>query len=181
MSMRRTWEETCANLRARGYIGGEVATLGPDNPEIPARRPHPSDDTTTGLSLYRTYLKADLSGLTLPRLFICRSHIEESAFAESDLSESWMCWNLIRNTDFSFADLRGADLRASEFDTVQFLGADLGGADLRHAVFQNCAFDGALLHGAQLTRMQGADLRLTGVQRSTIAWADDAGGEPDGG
>ncbi|WP_458443706.1 pentapeptide repeat-containing protein [Burkholderia stagnalis] len=76
---------------------------------------------------------------------------------------------------------RSSTRRTSIFVRVTFASADLTGADMRRSSFDRCDFANALMAGAILTHEQGAKLDLSTMQRSSIAWADDAGPEPSGG
>lgn len=180
---RRTWEETCALLRVRGYLGEEPFFMGPSYPRMPDRSPHPHDDDLAGIHLYKGGFAPheDLSGLTLPRTFVGRSHVEQASFANTNLSESWLCWNNFTDVDFSLADLSRCDMRASEFERVSFVGADLSGADLRGSYFSQCDFTDARMNGAALARKQVSALTLSEVQQMAIGWTEDDGPEPDGG
>ena len=60
------------------------------------------------------------SHLTIPRTFFGRSEIAHTSFANSDLSESTLCWNDFVDVDFTNACLAGADLRASNYERVRF-------------------------------------------------------------
>ncbi|MBC7768619.1 MAG: pentapeptide repeat-containing protein [Phycisphaerales bacterium] len=157
--------------------------MGPAEPKIPDRMPHPSDDGLEGLYLYKAGLEpgTDFSNLELPRMFIGRSRIEGASFQNTNLFESWFCWNNFIDTDFTDADLQGCDLRASEFERVPFRRANLSGADLRRSFFENCDFEGARMVGARLARRQAGGLRLSASQMAEVSWSEEDGPEPDGG
>ena len=173
---RLSFIDSCLRLQPT-YLDAESV------PVIPSTRPSYDDADTSGVSFFRTLVsnEVDLSNLTLPRSFFCRSDIVEANFENSDLSESTLCWNDFSDVNFSFADLRGADLRASDFARCDFRSADLRRADLRQSTFCDCLFDMALLDWAILTRDEGAKLALSSAQLAGIAWTDDPGPEPGGG
>lgn len=180
---RRDWEETCALLRARDLLSDDLGFLGPSSPRLPDRMPSPDDDDPAGITIYKSGFEPgfDLSNLTLPRTFISRSHIESTSFANTNLSESWCCWNTFTDVDFSDADLSRSDLRCSEFENVCFARANLSGADLRGSYFKGCDFTGANLEGALLMPGQPQALGLAGEQLSRVVVTDDPGPEPGGG
>ena len=139
---RPSYEESIRLLRERGVLGPA------DAPTLPPRMPLPDEDPV-GLEYFRTALQGeDLSGLSLPRTFFCRSEVAETSFHDSDLTESFMCWTDFIEVDFSSALLVRADLRASSFERVSFADADLSGADLRRSSFSGCKFKGARLAGS---------------------------------
>jgi len=172
---RPSYEESIRLLRERGVLGPD------DAPTLPPRMPLPEDDPV-GLEYFRTAVRGeDLSGVSLPRAFFCRSEVAETSFRDSDLTESFMCWTDFVDVDFSSAVLVGADLRASSFERVSFANADLSCADLRQAVFAGCNFEGARLAGSRLTKAGTAALALSNDQRREVAWQTDEGPEPAGG
>ena len=159
-----------------------VAKLGRPDAAAPPRMPHPDDDHPTGLEFFRTRLDGeDCANLTIPRTFFSRSGIVNTSFANTDLSESWMCWNNFTDVTFDHADLTRCDLRASQFERCTFRGADLAGADLRGLDLASCDLSDATMTGAVCSK----DLRAQGVlskaQIADIDWRDDAGEEPAGG
>ena len=172
---RPSYEESIRLLRERGVLGPA------DAPTLPPRMPLPDEDPV-GLEYFRTALQGeDLSGLSLPRTFFCRSEVAETSFHDSDLTESFMCWTDFVDVDFSSAVLVGADLRASSFERVSFADADLSGADLRRSSFSGCKFKGARLAGSRLTEAGAKGLALSDDQRREVAWQTDEGPEPVGG
>ena len=140
-------------------------------------------DSVRGVGFFRALLEDadDFCDLTLPRSFFNRSAIDRSSFRNTDLAESFLCWNDFNDVDFSDAVLARADLRASMFARVRFDSADLSGADLRQSDFEDCTFAHATMVDTVLTRAQGARLALSAAQRARIAWTDDDGPEPPGG
>ena len=173
---RLSYEDSIRRLRERGLLDES------EEPSAPSRMPQPDDDGPLGLSFFRTALEdEDLSDLSLPRTFFCRSLVARTSFRGSDLTESFLCWNDFARVDFSTAVLAGADLRAASFDDVSFAGANLSGADLRRSTFVRCDFAGAVLDEARLTAAGARNLGLTAAQRAAIAWQKDDGPEPAGG
>jgi uncharacterized protein YjbI with pentapeptide repeats len=147
--------------------------------------PSYDDKEPLGFSYFRSGLEdADRSHLTMPRTFFGRSWLVRVNFADTDLSESRMCWNDFDDCDFAGADLSGCDMRASIFRRCTFAGAMLRGADLRRSTFDGCDFAGADLSGAVAegtgSRARLRDL-LSAEQRATVSWGEDAGPEPPGG
>lgn len=128
-----------------------------------------------------TTQESDCENLTLPRTFFGRSEISRISFANTDLSESTLCWNDFIEIDFTDADLSECDLRASIYTRVVFVGANLRNADLRHSTFKECDFTDANLTGAKLTRAQGKALLLSEQQKHVSDWQASAGVEPPGG
>jgi BTB/POZ domain-containing protein KCTD9 len=173
MTARRSYEESCRHLVARGWL-----TV---IPALPPRRPR-HDDDELGVSFFRTLVADDdLSNLTLPRTFFGRSEIRRIGFRGSDLSESTLCWNDFIAVDFTECRMADADLRASTFESVRFVDADLRNVDLRRSTLDNCDITGADLRGAKLTRSQVRGLALSQHQIESIAWCDEDGDEPGGG
>jgi uncharacterized protein YjbI with pentapeptide repeats len=150
---------------------------------MPKCVPHPDDDGTAGVRLFRTFLGGgdDLSNLTLARSFFGRSEISMALFRSTDFTESYLCWNDFVDVDFSDAVLARCDLRASDFTRVKFTNADLRKSDLRRSSFRGCDFGGARMESATLTHRQGEKLMLSDEQRSAIYWVSDDGPEPSGG
>ena len=140
-------------------------------------------DGAQGVEFFRTFVGGgdDLSGLTLPNTFFGRSEINDCSFANTDLSESTMCWNDFVAVDFSDADLTNSDLRASSYTDVKFVACDLKGADLRRSSFVNCNFENAEVDFATITPEQVEMMNLTEEQLDSINVTDDPGEEPDGG
>lgn len=173
--MRRTYDESCAELQRTGLLEPGQA------PPIPDRQPRYDDPEPLGVSFFRTRVHGDLSRMTLPRTFFCRSEVVQASFRGSDLSESSFCWCDFTDVDFSDASLRASDLRASNFENVNFSKADMRGADLRRSSFVNCNFAGSALGGAKLTRLQATQLKFTPLQLAEVNWQDTDGVMPGGG
>jgi uncharacterized protein YjbI with pentapeptide repeats len=173
-------EETWRYLESQG----EETPRRPDGRPFVHDRMPSHDDEELGFSYFRYRLEdADNSNLMLPRTFFGRSWFVRVSFANTDLSESRMCWNDFDECDFSGADLSGCDMRASNFKGCRFVGAVLRGADLRRSSFKDCDFTGAELVGAVA---EDADFQgcvqdyLTDEQQAVMAWEDE-GPEPPGG
>jgi uncharacterized protein YjbI with pentapeptide repeats len=172
---RLTYAASCVRLQ-------ELGNLEPgDCPPLPSRIPR-YDDEVLGVSFFRTSVRGQqLNDLTLARSYFGRSEISRSAFRNTDLSESVLCWTDFQNVDFSGADLHAADLRASVFVRCDFSRADLSNADLRHSTFDHCTFTGAVVTGAKLTRAQLNGLKLSREQTAGVALQPHEGPEPGGG
>jgi uncharacterized protein YjbI with pentapeptide repeats len=142
-----------------------------------------NDEAADGIALYKGGFAPgeDLSNLALPRTFISRCHIEDLSFVNTDLSESWFCWNDFTRVDFSDADLSRADLRCSIFEDVSFERANLSGADLRGSNFARCKFSGANFDRAFLMPGEPEALGLTAEQQKQAIVTDDPGPDPGGG
>ncbi len=139
--------------------------------ELPPAKPLPEDEHV-GLSFFRTFvLDVDFSGLTLPRTFINRSEIRECRFLDTDLSESFICWNDLIDLDFTGANLAGVDLRGSVLKRVSFRQTDLSGADLRSVSFDECDFTNAILTGSLLSRFGSEGLNLSAAQTGDAVWS----------
>ncbi|MEM7607003.1 MAG: pentapeptide repeat-containing protein [Myxococcota bacterium] len=173
---RLTYTDSIARLRTRMHVDVR------EDQAPPERMPQPTDPEAKGLSFFRTRVESlQLVWLTLPRTFVSRSDILETAFCGSDLSESFLCWNDFHDVDFSDAVLAGADLRASNFRDVSFARAELTNADLRGARFSGCSFEDAVMVGTRMTKALGETLTLSPAQQDTIAWLDSDGEAPPGG
>ena len=179
--MRKSVDETWRHLEAKG----DTMPRDPDGrPFVPAAMPS-YDDEDLGFSFFRSGSEGtDLRNLSLPRTYFGRSLLQGVSFANTDLSESRMCWNDFEGCDFSGADLSRCDMRASNYKGCSFVGAVLREADLRRSSFEDCDFTGAELAG---TVAEDADLQgcvqdyLTDEQRGVMAWSEDEGPEPAGG
>jgi hypothetical protein len=182
--MRRSLEDTWRFLESTG----RTMPRRPDGrPFVHAAMPN-HDDEELGFYFYKGGLRdddqSDLSNLTLPRTFFGRSWFIRASFANTDLSESRMCWNDFDECDFCGADLSICDMRASFFRGCKFVGAVLRGADLRRSSFEDCDFAGADLTGAVAEdedAMGCVQDYLVEEQKAVMAWSEDEGPEPPGG
>src|SRR5947209_2717506 len=87
---RKSLEETWRYLEAEGE---SVPRDAAGRPFVPTRMPSIDDDEPLGFSYFRSRLgDADNSNLTLPRTYFGRSLLHRVSFANTDLSESRMCW-----------------------------------------------------------------------------------------
>jgi uncharacterized protein YjbI with pentapeptide repeats len=179
---RKSLEETWRHLEA---LGQPMPRDAAGRPFVPDRMPSYDDKEPLGFSYFRYLLEdVDNSNLALPRTYFRRSLLRWVSFANTDLSESRMCWNDFEECDFSGADLSGCDMRASRFEGCKFVGAILRGADVRRSSFENCDFSGADLAGAIAEDEDAIGCvqdYLTGAQQAVMAWAPDSGLEPPGG
>ncbi len=174
MTQRLSYEDSIVRLR-------EIGWLGEDCPPMPDHPPIFDDPEPLGFSFFRTRAADDdLSGLTLARTYFAKSEINAMSFANTDLSESTMCWNDFLRVNFSGASLAAADMRASLYENCNFDDADLSGADLRLSSFDGCTFANTNVAGAKLSQDQRANIALSDHQFGTIDWLD-AGDEPPGG
>jgi uncharacterized protein YjbI with pentapeptide repeats len=121
----------------------------------------------------RRFEDTDLSDLTMPRQYFNRSGFERVSFRNTDLNQSFMCWNDFVDCDFTDADLACCDMRASVFRNCTFVRCRLVGADLRGSDFEDCDFTDADLTGARVESDE--DLGLSDEQ---LLAADAAVGEP---
>lgn len=178
--MRKSLEETWRYLESQG----EEAPRRPDGqPFVPKAMPN-YDDEELGFSYFRCRLEdADNSNLTLPRTFFGRSGFTRVSFANTDLSNSRMCWNDFEDCDFTAADMSGCDMRASNFIGCKFNGASLRGADLRLSSFEDCDFIGADLTDSVAEEASANYLRdhLSGEQQARMKWMTEECPEPPGG
>jgi BTB/POZ domain-containing protein KCTD9 len=174
MPPRLTYEETCQELLADGFVD--------EMPSLPPRMPHRYDNESFSFSLYKGGLEeCELANLSLPRTFFGRSLLERCNFSNTDWSESRMCWNSFEDVDFSHSDLVSCDLRASLFKIVRFCNSNLTDADLRRSSFERCDFTGACLQGTKITHTQASELSLTDEQCQQVRWYKSPGREPAGG
>jgi uncharacterized protein YjbI with pentapeptide repeats len=179
--MRKSVDESWRHLESQG----EMMPRDPSGrPFVPQAIPN-YDDEELGSSLFRSGVEdADLSNLSLPRTYFGRSLLQRVSFANTDLSESRICWNDFEGCDFSGADLSRCDMRASNFKGCSFVGAVLHQTDLRRSSFEDCDFAGADLTGAVA---EDADFQgcvqdyLTDEQQAAMTWSEDEGPEPPGG
>ncbi len=152
-------------------------------PFIPPGMPNYNDDDERGFRFFRA-IESDsrFSGLSLPRTYFGRSLLERTSFANTDLTESRMCWNDFEDCDFTGADLTGCDMRSSTFRRCKFVEAAMCGADLRGSKFEACEFRGADLSGVLI---EGDDAEfadcLSEQQDLVVMWTPDSGPEPPGG
>jgi uncharacterized protein (TIGR02996 family) len=181
VARRKSVEETWRHLEKLGYTMPRDAE---DRPLVPLSMPNYDDDDPR-FSYFRTRLKdEDRSDLSLPRTYFGRSWFIRVSFAETDLSESRMCWNDFDGCDFSGADMSRCDMRASIFRRCKLVGAILRGADVRRSTFKDCDFAGAELSG---TMAENADFQgcvfdfLTREQQAVMVLTEDEGPEPPGG
>lgn len=179
---RRTLVATWKHLEAQGE---KMPRDSKGKPFVPKKMPA-YDDNKLGFEFFRTVCEdIDYSNLTLPRTYFGRSEIRNVNFANTDLSESCMCWNDFIGCDFSGADLSGCDMRSSNYENCKFDSAIFKGADLRGAAFEGCTFTGADFKGAVADDVYAADYdlwdSLSRKQRNAIEWHEDPGPEPDGG
>lgn len=179
--MRKSLEDTRRFLESKH---SSVPRHPDGRPLIRDQMPSFDDEKPLGFGYFRSGLEdADRSHLTMPRTFFGRSWLVRVSFADTDLSESRMCWNDFDDCDFTGTDLSGCDMRASIFRGCTFAGAMLRGADLRRSTFDGCDFTGADLSGAvaegtgSRTRVRGL---LSAEQVAAVSWAEDAGPEPPG-
>jgi uncharacterized protein YjbI with pentapeptide repeats len=153
-------------------------------PRMPCVDDEESDDEeSVGLCFFRDYQsEADFRDLTLPRTFFGRSLLERVCFANSDLTESRMCWNDFVSCDFRKADMARCDLRASIFEACDFAGANLRGADLRRARFNRCRFTNTQLASAIAEDVNSNLIdSLSDDQLASMDLRPDGGPEPEGG
>jgi hypothetical protein len=180
--MRKSLEETWRFLESQHAY---VPHWQDGRPLIPDRMPSADDDEPFPFGYFRSGLDdADRSHLTMPRTFFGRSLFERVSFADTDLSESFMCWNDFEDCDFTGADLSGCDMRASHFRRCTFDRAVLRGADLRRSSFEECTFVGAEMAGAvvdQARTLGRLSDKLSEGQLATLNYTQEPGPEPLGG
>lgn len=185
--MRRSLADTWFYLKNLGY-SRDLHWHEDGSPKIPDRMPSIYDEQDQWLCLrfFRSGTEdLDLSNLTLPRLFFCRSYLTRTNYSGTDLTESFMCWNDFEDCNFDGADLSRCDMRASIYRRCTFRNATFHKTDLRRAFFEDCDFTDADFTGAKSET--GIELRdylsdfLTEEQCESIIWTDDEGPEPEGG
>lgn len=179
--MRNSLEDSWRFLESQGEVTPRRAD---GSPFVQNAMPN-QDDEELGFCYYKYRLEdADNGNLTLPRTLFGRSWFVRVSFANTDLSESRVCWNEFEECDFTGADLSGCDMRGSVFKTCKFVGADMRGADLRRSSFEGCDFAGADLNGAVAEDEDAIGCVqdfLTEEQQAGMAWSIDEGPEPPGG
>ncbi|MBC8141526.1 MAG: pentapeptide repeat-containing protein [Armatimonadetes bacterium] len=171
---RRSLEEAWAELK-NDY---DMPLNRDGSPLVPSGVPLPGDE---GFGALKTgYVYWEMSGYTLPRAFFGRCLIEWANFTNTDLHESRLCWNDFVDCSFRYADLSGADLRASLFVRCRFDHSSLSNADFRGSAFHDCTFSEANVSGCNMVRgVEG--IRLSAEQTATLIWSDEPGAEPPGG
>jgi uncharacterized protein YjbI with pentapeptide repeats len=129
------------------------------------------------------YRDAVLADLTLPRRHINRSDFQRVSFRNTDLNQSFMCWNDFIDCDFTDADLTCCDMRASIFRNCSFVRCKLVGADLRRSTFENCDFTGADVTGAKKAWDQDIDNldHVADEETTLMDVREDDGPQPKGG
>ena len=166
-------------------MGHHMPRLADGTPHLPSDVPSFDDEEPVNIAFFRTVWEdADLSGLTLPRMYFARSGFQRVNFGASELTESRMCWNDFTRCDFSNANLARCDMRASNFDGCTFRGADLSGADLRRSNFDACIFEGATMAGAVVrirSAAGGLIPLLSKSQLDEVRWVSEDAEEPPGG
>ncbi len=179
VGVRRSLEETWRFLASEG----ERVPRRPDGePFVPDAMPNHNDPAgRIGFSYFKYRLEdADNSDLTLPRTFFGRSYFVRVRFANTDLTESRMCWNDFVDCDFGRADLSRCDMRASRFKGCSFAGAILRDADLRGSSFAECVFAGADLAGA-VADDDVYTSAFSDEQYERMVWHEDVGEQAPGG
>jgi BTB/POZ domain-containing protein KCTD9 len=152
LSLAETWD-----LLDEDETGEPMLRDKDGSPLLPARAPRAGKPGFGSVEVYKSgWDGADMRNLTVPRSFFARSLLERVSFQNTDLSESWFCWNDFDGCDFSGARLAQSDMRCSYWKNCCFDGADLTHTDLRGSTFENCTFVGANLALAKI--LPGDDL-----------------------
>jgi hypothetical protein len=176
---RRDLKETWAALKKQSGVGAPpIRKREPWLPDHHAgidRKGEPTD-----IMFFRTvWEETDFSAMTMPRRYMNRSTFRQVSFVNTDLNQSFMCWNDFIECDFTDADLTCADMRASLFQGCKFVRCRLIGADLRRSGFEDCDFTDADLTGAVVDT--DSDIEVSEPQSLQIDWRSDEGPEPKGG
>jgi uncharacterized protein YjbI with pentapeptide repeats len=103
------------------------------------------------------------SGTKEKREFIINKRIEEKDFHLLNLE----------NADLRKANLKGANLRASDLDESDLSNVNLSGADLERAKLYNANLSNSILTGAnlQFAKMRGANLSKADLSGANLRWA----------
>jgi hypothetical protein len=175
--MRKTVAETWAALEAQGW---EMPRTAGGEPFIPPGMPNSGDENPL-FGLHGSH-EIDFSGLSLPRMHFGRDLFERTSFANTDLTESRMCWDDFDDCDFTGADLTACDMRYCGFVRCKFIGTVMRRTDLRQSTFEECEFLGADLTGAIFDEdnLPFVDY-LSEQQKLIVAWTPVSGPEPPGG
>jgi hypothetical protein len=142
------------------------------------------EDDFTDITFFKSgHRDSDLSNLTIPRRYMNRSTFERVLFVNSDLNQSFMCWNDFIDCDFTDADLTCCDMRSSIFRNCKFIRCRLIGANLQRSTFEECDFTDADFTGAWVDDYSTDDLcnLLTGEQCNQFGNWDAEGRMPKGG
>jgi uncharacterized protein YjbI with pentapeptide repeats len=182
MKRRRSLEESLASIK------GEPGTWAPiwDRESRLWLPDHHAgigrEDDLTDITFFRVgYRRADLSNLTIPRRKMYRSSFERVSFVNSDLNQSFMCWNDFIDCDFTDADLTCCDMRSSIFRNCKFIRCRLIGANLQRSTFEECDFTDADLTGAWVDDYSADSLDLPAEQCNQYGNWDWVGRMPKGG
>jgi len=124
-------------------------------------------------------------------------NLEGANFRSAKLSKSYFGSyfehvQVLHNTDFSMADLRGAEFDLSVMPSCNFFRAQLGGANLFRAEMVECDLTEAHLEGVEMnmarlqgcvctkTDFRGADLRGCKVDYASVKYANFTGARLEG-
>jgi uncharacterized protein YjbI with pentapeptide repeats len=176
--LRRSLEESLASF-----------TLGDGGPPFPDHhagiaREGDLVDITFFRGLWDWDDDGDFSNLTLPRRFMNRTTFRRMSFVNTDLNQSFMCWNDFIECDFTDADLTCCDMRESIFRNCKFVRCRLIGADLQRSSFAGCDFTGADLTGARVDDCTTDTLEVSEEQDAWLEYTDNFDGigpRPKGG
>ena len=107
----------------------------------------------------------DLSGRDLRNVNWSRPdhHFGFTDFSKANLSGADFSDKYLRRTDFSGANLEGADFSGSILEWVDFTGANLSGTNFEHAHGHSLDFTGANLSGADFCVTDWSTWDFTGV------------------
>jgi len=98
--------------------------------------------------------KKTLDRVCLPQVCILRSTFREVSFQHAECAGIAANWDEFFDCDFTGADLRKADFRASCFVRCRFDHANLESAELRSAAFRACSFADANMTNAVVKYVQ---------------------------
>lgn len=104
------------------------------------------------LSLNGFYLmNGDFSCCEFGEAHLCEALLKDAKFTDANLVDAQLNRAIIKCTDFSGANLAGADLtNLSNVDAADFTQAKMQGADLSNSQFYKTSFEAAEMQGAQL-------------------------------
>jgi uncharacterized protein YjbI with pentapeptide repeats len=139
-------------------------------------------DDLTDITFFRKgYRGGDFSDLTIPRRYMNRTSFEGVLFINTDLNQSFMCWNDFIDCDFTDADLTCCDMRSSIYRNCKFIRCKLIGANLQRSTFTGSDFTDADLTGVSVDDHSFDTLDLTEEQSQQIGDWEWIGLMPKGG
>ncbi len=151
------------------------------SPKLPTKPPQAGTPGFGSIEMYKNgWEDGDMSNLTVPRCFFARSLLERVSFLNTELTESWLCWDNFEGCDFWKSVLTRCDMRCSYWKNCRFDKADLTGADLRGSNFENCTLEGATFKDTLVLPGDVLLAQLSEAQKAGIVLKRQGGQPHDG-